>query len=167
MTSVSVIICAYTERRWSDLVAALDSVRSQRRPATEIIVVVDHNPKLLERLREQFSDLTLVANPGEPGLAAARNAGVATATASIAAFLDDDAVADPCWLERLVAGYADPNVIAVGGSIDPLWEGGRPRSFPPEFDWVVGCTYRGMPEAAGTVRNLIGANMSFRREVLH
>ena len=30
---------------------------------------------------------------------------------------------------------------------------------------MVGCTYRGMPEAASPVRNLIGCNMSFRREV--
>jgi glucosyl-dolichyl phosphate glucuronosyltransferase len=31
---------------------------------------------------------------------------------------------------------------------------------------VVGCTYRGMPEAPTGVRNLIGANMSLRRAVL-
>ena len=44
--------------------------------------------------------------------------------------------------------------------------GRRPRFFPAEFDWVVGCTYRGMPEEASVVRNLIGANMSFRRSAL-
>src|SRR5918911_3937810 len=70
MTTVSVVICAYSERRWNDLAAALDSVRSQTRRATEIVVVVDHNPRLLERLRETYSDLTLVENAGEPGLAA-------------------------------------------------------------------------------------------------
>ena len=53
----------------------------------------------------------------------------------------------------------------MGGTIEPRWLGGRPRSFPFEFDWVVGCTYRGMPTRHGAVRNLIGANMSLRREV--
>jgi len=53
----------------------------------------------------------------------------------------------------------------VGGAIEPHWQGRRPRWFPEEFDWVVGCTYRGMPRAATPVRNLIGCNMSFRREV--
>jgi hypothetical protein len=46
-----------------------------------------------------------------------------------------------------------------------MWLGGRPAWFPDEFLWVVGCTYRGMPEAARPVRNLIGCNMSFRRDV--
>jgi hypothetical protein len=36
---------------------------------------------------------------------------------------------------------------------------------PAEFDWVVGCTYRGMPTTTAPVRNLIGANMSMRRDV--
>ena len=36
---------------------------------------------------------------------------------------------------------------------------------PREFNWVVGCTHRGMPSTTAPVRNLIGCNMSFRREV--
>src|SRR5205085_69247 len=65
----------------------------------------------------------------------------------------------------LLPAYANLEVIGVGGTVEPLWLHGRPPWFPPEFDWVVGCTYCGMPEVAGPVRNLIGCNMSFRREV--
>ena len=43
---------------------------------------------------------------------------------------------------------------------------GRPGWFPPEFDWVVGCTHSGMPREPQAVRNLVGANMSFRRDAL-
>ncbi len=57
------------------------------------------------------------------------------------------------------------NVIGVGGAIEPVWLEGRPAWFPEEFDWVVGCTYHGMPQTQTGVRNLIGCNMSFRREV--
>jgi len=56
-------------------------------------------------------------------------------------------------------------VVGAGGFAAPVWAAGRPAWFPREFDWVVGCTYRGMPETASPVRNLIGCNMSFRREV--
>jgi hypothetical protein len=56
-------------------------------------------------------------------------------------------------------------VLGVGGAIVPVWAAGRPGWFPEEFDWVVGCTYRGMPDTAAPVRNLIGCNMSFRRRV--
>src|SRR6185312_4625824 len=78
---------------------------------------------------------------------------------------DDDATAEPDWLDQLAAGYADPRVCGVGGAIVPAWSVDRPHWFPAEFDWVVGCTYRGMPRVAGPIRNLIGANMSFRREI--
>lgn len=45
----------------------------------------------------------------------------------------------------------------------PAWESERPRWFPEEFDWVLGCTFTG--REPGTVRNLLGGNASFRREV--
>jgi hypothetical protein len=48
----------------------------------------------------------------------------------------------------------------------PEFEGGRPRWLPEEFDWVVGCSYRGLPSEPSPVRNLIGCNMSFRRDAL-
>jgi hypothetical protein len=81
------------------------------------------------------------------------------------ALLDDDATAAPDWLEQLLAGYCSPNTLGVGGAIEPHWQSRRPRWFPEEFDWVVGCTYRGMPSEPAPVRNLIGCNMSFRRQV--
>jgi len=62
-------------------------------------------------------------------------------------------------------GYQDEKVLGVGGAIVPMWPGNRPAWFPEEFDWVVGCTYQGMPTEARPVRNLIGCNMSFRSQV--
>jgi glycosyltransferase involved in cell wall biosynthesis len=162
---ISVVICAYTEARWHDLVAAVHSVRGQSVPPREIIVVVDHNPTLLERVHTEVPYVIAVDNQEAKGLSGARNSGIAAATGAVIAFLDDDGVAAPDWLEHLLPAYADPEVIGVGGSVEPLWLGGRPPWFPAEFDWVVGCTYRGLPEVTAPVRNLIGCNMSFRREV--
>jgi glycosyltransferase involved in cell wall biosynthesis len=162
---VDVVICAYTLDRWDDLLAAIDSVALQSLPAAQTIVVVDHAHELFARLGER-SDIVLVSNEGEPGLASARNAGIAETSATIVAFLDDDARADPDWLEYLVRSYANPFVLGVGGSASPVWDTGRPAWFPEEFDWVVGCTYRGMPTVSAEVRNMIGSNMSFRRDVL-
>ena len=167
---VSVVICAYTERRWGDLLAAIASVQQQSTPPLEVIVVVDHNDVLLERLGDHAwvvdgSDVRVAANTRSRGLAGARNTGVALATGDVVAFIDDDAVADTDWLKYLGAAFEHDGVLGVGGAIEPLWQHGRPAWFPAEFDWVVGCTYRGMPEFAGPVRNLIGANMAFRRDV--
>ncbi len=163
---VSVIICAYTEARWTDLLAAVAALRTQQTPPYEIVVVVDHNPALFERASNEpdLEGVRLLANSGPRGLSGARNAGVAHARGAILAFLDDDAIPEPDWLAQLLLAYRDPRVIAAGGAIEPLWPGARPRWFPEEFDWVVGCTYRGVPTAPMPVQRLIGCNMSFRRE---
>ena len=162
---ISVIICAYTEERWDDLVAAVESVKQQTLPPDEIIVVIDHNPSLVERAREHLSGVVVVENTEARGLRGARNSGIAAAKSQIIAFLDDDAAAIPDWLMFLTEGYTDPNVLGTGGTVTPFWVDNKPAWLPEEFYWVVGCTYRGMPQIATTIRNPIGANMSFRREV--
>ena len=163
---ISVIICAYTEDRWDDLVASVESVQQQTLSPKEIIVVVDHNPNLLKRVREHIAGVLAVENREVKGLSGARNSGVTVAQGAVIAFLDDDAIAEMNWLEHLAACYTDPHVLGVGGKIEPLWLGMRPAWLPEEFYWVVGCTYRGMPEAVQPIRNPIGANMSVRRHTL-
>ncbi len=162
---VSVVICAYTERRWDALVAAVDSVLNQNVPAHEIIVVIDHNPDMLVRATAEFPQARVVANVGVQGAGAARNTAVAIARGDLVAFLDDDAVASPSWIAEAVGSLRDPAVLGVGGTITPIWEGQRPPWFPDEFNWVVGCTYPGLPTAPAPVRNLIAANMFMRRDV--
>ena len=162
---VSVILCAYTEERWNELAAAVDSVRGQTRPPQEIILVIDHNPNLLEHARRHFLNETVIENREEKGLSGARNSGIAIASGKVIAFMDEDAVAEPDWLERLLEGYSDPLVSGVGGTIQPNWLVKPPGWFPEEFNWVIGCTYKGMPDRPAPVRNMIGANMSFDRTV--
>lgn len=164
--SVTVVICAYTSERWGMLLDVIESVRHQTMSPDQVLVVIDHNEELHERLVEIVDDVTIVESAGQPGLSGARNTGVALAESDIVAFLDDDAEAAPDWLERLLALYDDPDVLAVGGKVVPLWESGRPGYFAEELDWIVGCSHRGLPRVASEVRNVIGANMSFRLEVL-
>ena len=165
VSDVSVVICAHTEKRWDDTLAAVASVRAQTLAAREIILVVDHNPVLYERLKSALPDVTVVENREGRGLSGGKNTGVAIARGEIVAFLDDDAVAEPDWLRFFVDSYGDPGVVGVGGLTLPLWETKRPSWFPGEFDWVVGCTYVGMPRSRAPVRNVLGGNASFRREV--
>lgn len=164
--TASVVICAYTEERWHDIVAAVDSLRRQTHLPHEIILVVDHNPALLARAQAEFGDaVRVMENSGPRGLSGGRNTGIEVATAPLVAFLDDDATASPDWLARLASHCADANVLGAGSAAEPAWEGARPRWFPPEFYWVVGCSYRGMPERVAPVRNLFGGSMLLRKEV--
>lgn len=161
----SVVICVYTEERWDQLCAAIQSVRVQSLPSTEIIVVVDYNRALYERLTAAMPDVTVAENTETKGLSGARNTGSALARGEVIAFLDDDATAHPDWLKFMDDTYANPAVTGVGGLTVPNWQTARPWWMPEEFDWVVGCNYLGMPPSGVPVRNLLGGNMSFRREV--
>ena len=163
-TDISVVICSYTFNRWDGLIAAVESTLEQTIQPKEVIVVIDHNPELLERARAALPRATVIQNENLPGISGARNAGLSAATGEILAYLDDDAIASKTWLQDILAGYTSQRVLGAMGFIAPLWETERPGWFPEEFDWVIGCTYLGMP-AGGEVRNLFGAD-SFVREIL-
>jgi GT2 family glycosyltransferase len=166
---VSVVICAYDQGRWADLRCAVASVRAQAWDGVEVIVVVDHNPALLTLARREWhgaSDVRVVANAHRRGLSGARNSGVEAASGHVVAFLDDDATAARGWLVGLLAAFdqADAGrVVAVGGAARPAVDGPLPSWWPHEFDWVVGCSWTGLPTATAPVRNVIGCNMAFRR----
>jgi len=162
----TVVVCSYTLDRWHLLERAIQSVLRQERPADEVVLVVDHNETMLDQCRKAFPSLTTVSNTHRRGLSGARNTGVELASSEVIVFLDDDAVAAPDWLEQILRAYRDPTVAGVGGLVRADWDSGRPRWFPEEFDWVVGCTYRGLPSTAAPVRNLIGASMSLRASAL-
>ncbi|GAA1627186.1 glycosyltransferase family 2 protein [Georgenia ruanii] len=163
--TVSVVVCAYASERWPLLERAVRSLHGQTHPADEVVVVVDHNAELLRQARDGLPHVRVVANGAERGLSGARNTGVAHSSGAIVAFLDDDARAEPEWLARMVRHYDDPAVIGVGSLVQARWAEGRPAWYPREYEWVVGCSYRGQPTTVAEVRNPIGAGMSFRRRV--
>lgn len=165
LPTVSVIIAAFTMRRWDDLREAVASVRAQTAQVLETVVVIDHCPDLLALAARELPEVTVVANVGCRGAGGARNSGVASSRGEVVAFLDDDAFASPTWLENLLRHFANPNVVGVGGRLDPLWADTRPRWFPKEFDWAVGASYRGMPDSPVPVRNVWSGNMAIRRRV--
>lgn len=166
MTDASVVICAHTMDRWDELNRAVESVRNQTRTAREILVIIDNNEALRERAARDVKGAVVLANAKDPGLSGGRMTGVERATAAVICFLDDDAEADPHWLEELLDAYRDPAVLGAGGPVEPMWRAPPPSWFPDEFRWVVGCTYAGMHVANGRIRNPIGANMSVRADVL-
>jgi glucosyl-dolichyl phosphate glucuronosyltransferase len=162
--AVSIVIPTYRDDRWALLTRSVAAARSQRYPAAEVVVVVDHTPELYRRARRDLSGVTVLENLYDQGVSGNRNTGAFHTHTPLIAFLDDDTVADPHWLGRLVAPFADPDVVGTGGAIHPAWEGRPPRWLPDEFLWAVGGSYAGMPTATARVRNVWSASMVVRRE---
>ena len=115
--------------------------------------------------------LRVVPNAGD-GIAAARNAGIDAAAGEIVAFVDDDAVPEPTWLDHLVAALEETGAPAATGHV-------RGRN-GISFQWRDRVIRRDgfidirpgggdlpcvLPASAG-VTMLEGTNMAFRRDIL-
>jgi glycosyltransferase involved in cell wall biosynthesis len=170
---VSVVLCTHTLDRYDHCVEAAENVLEQTHDDVELVLVADGNDDVCSQFRTDYGDNQAVrveCLDENVGLLEARNAGAQGATGDVVAFLDDDAIPEEDWVERLVAVYDQYDVRAVGGRMTPAWVAGKPGFLPAEFYWLVGVTHRGFgpgePDEGvpGEVRNTFGSNLSFDRE---
>jgi len=163
-----------TRDRPDDLRQCLVSFSKQRRMPDEILVV-DNGPQTsaTREVVAEFAFATYITEP-RPGLDYARNAGVSAARGTIIAFCDDDVELHPGWCERLIAPFAEPQVMATTGLVLPLeLDTEAQRLF--EFYWSFGRGYstqdfrRGGNVARDPAREPwtigAGASMAFRASV--
>ena len=122
MGDVAVIVP--TLRRAESLERALRSLFAQTRVADRIaeIVVVDNDPSgsaagTVSGLKMASPWPLLYVHAPTPGVATARNAGLAATAAPLIAFLDDDEAASPAWLAALLRAQAETGADAVFGPI--------------------------------------------------
>ncbi|PSP72836.1 glycosyl transferase family A [Halobacteriales archaeon QS_3_64_16] len=165
---ISVVLCTYDPALYDAFREAADSVLAQTHPDRELVIVIDGNRDLAERVESDYGDredVLVHCNDRNRGLLASRNKGTELASGEAVAFLDDDAVADLEWLAELDAAYENHDALAAGGRMTPEWIAGEPRFLPAEFYFLVGVTHRGFAEGPREVRNTFGSNISFRRDV--
>lgn len=163
--TASVVIATY--RRPDHVRECLEHLRRQS-VMPERIIVVDASPDT--RTRDVVSGFPGVEyRRNERGIgstATSRAIGVADVEEDVVAFIDDDAYAEPEWLENLLRQYEDERVAAVGG---------RARNGQPgEEQEGIGRIGRLLPDGRLTgyfaadsgapveVDHLLGANMSVR-----
>lgn len=165
---ISVIICAFSMKRFEETAECINSVLNNDYKKFEIIIVIDGNEKLKQKIESEFkriNKILIVENKKNEGPSVSRNRGVDLAKGDIVAFIDDDAFATLDWLETIVKDFFEyPEISALGGKLIPVYENGA-RKLPEELLWIVGCTYKGHPVKKQFVRNVISANMAVKREV--
>jgi succinoglycan biosynthesis protein ExoM len=170
--TVKVAICIPTCQRPRSLARLLDSLDelSFSAGSPEVLVVVIDNDAQ-ERARE-----VVEGRPGpcrwpsayqvEPvrNIALARNRGIDAALswgADLLAFIDDDEVASPCWLERLLRAGEDPGAAIVAGPVLHRYEPGVP-------EWVIRGRFFEIPRSPSGKRVTMAftGNVLIRRDLL-
>jgi glycosyltransferase involved in cell wall biosynthesis len=170
MIKISAIICTF--KRPDYLRHALRSLGEQTLASEEFeVIVVDNCGDFeTERVFQEFSD-------GRPnfryvvearvGLSNARNTGCQDARGRYIAYLDDDAAADPRWLEALLSTFESVGAAAVGGRVWLDWQGQRPRWVPEKhlslFTFV---DHGDVGHRLKESEYLVGANIAFEKQAL-
>jgi GT2 family glycosyltransferase len=177
--TVSVVIASYA--RPAGLRAAVESLCAQSRVPEEIVIASWSGDARTRSVVEQLTHepakqsrrpVVKGVEVSELGVRGQENAGMAASTGSIVCFMDDDAVARPEWLARLLAHYADRAVGAVGGR-DVLQHAGQApdpgvrRLGRVRWFGRLHTNHHRLSQGVREVDFLKGCNMSFRRELLH
>jgi glycosyltransferase involved in cell wall biosynthesis len=128
MDQPAVSVVVPTRNRAAYLEVTLDSLSRQRSETPyELLVVDDGATDATPDVAERFG-VRLVRHPERRTLNAARNTGLHEARADLIAFVDDDVLVPPGWLDALAKGAArHPEAEAFGGPIRARFEGHAPR----------------------------------------
>ncbi len=172
LPEVDATVAVVTYERPEFVARCLEHLGRQTVAPGEVIVVDSSQSTDTARLvRERFPEVRYEICPAGIGATAtARDIAYRRTGGEVLAFVDDDAFAEPDWLERLLPIFADPEVGAVGGRqirgqpgelTDGLDEIGRLRD-----DGTLTGHFAADPGAPVPVDHLLGANMAFRRSVL-
>ncbi|MCS0582071.1 glycosyltransferase [Massilia pinisoli] len=111
--SVSVII--NTDGRAKSLATCLESLRYLRYPNFEVVVVAGPTRDGTHELCESYGDSIRYAVCPERNLSQSRNISIAISGGEFLAFLDDDSVPEPEWLDDVMPAFDDPDVAVAGG----------------------------------------------------
>ncbi|HVB15527.1 MAG TPA: glycosyltransferase [Stellaceae bacterium] len=168
---ITAVICTYN--RHDLLLDAIHGLQAQTLdPERYEIIVVDNSTDL--EARTEFwraappSRNLRVLTEDIPGLSRARNIGMRAAAAPIIAYIDDDAVAVPEWLEALLGIFDTDQAVGIaGGPVEPIW----PNSAPPWLHkWLQGfltiVDLGPQPRMLKETEWLAGTNIAFRKAAL-
>ncbi len=168
---VSIIII--TRNRPFLLRHCIERVLRQPYSHKEIIVVDSSSGDESEQVVAQYPEVISVRLRGQRNnMPQARNKGISASSGDVLAFIDDDSMVQPGWLEALVNAYAGETVGAVGGRIIDMPEpfcdqiSGSPCLIIKPSGRVFRRGVGLLSTESREVDHLPGANMSFLREVL-
>jgi len=167
---LSVIICTYN--RANLLRSAIQSLLEQSLEMSKYVIIVvdnastdDTSAVVREFQRQCACPQIILAQEPRQGLGHARNTACQIAKTAYVAFMDDDCMAAPVWLESVLNSFENvrPTPWSVGGPVLPLYNGPKPVWFKDTYETD---TWGDRPRFLKKGESFTGCNMSFRKDVI-
>ena len=165
MAAPMVSVVVPTRDRATYLEVTLDSLAGQHDGTPhEVVVVHDGADESTTAVTAAHHGVRYVGHGSRRGLNAARNTGIRETRAPLIAFVDDDVLVPPEWLEALVEGarrHSDAE--AFGGPIRARFEGRVPRGCGREQPPI---TTLDLGPVDRECKSVWGANLAVRRSAV-
>jgi glycosyltransferase involved in cell wall biosynthesis len=168
--NITVILCTFNRRQ--SLAETLESIVASRLPngvEWDVLVVDNNSTDNTRKVAEDFSRryprrFRYVFEP-KPGKSFALNTGIGEARGNVLAFVDDDVIVDPDWLQGLTAALRDDEWAGTGGRTLPAETLSTPSWFSLDLAGAL-CAYFDLGDVPCELdRAPYGANMAFRKEM--
>jgi glycosyltransferase involved in cell wall biosynthesis len=151
------------------LTKVLSGLEAQTYRNFEVIIVDNNKAKQkFDKLPSFDYDLKVI-HESRIGLSIARNTGIAYAQGQYVAFLDDDAVPEPIWLDELISGFIRYNTSVIGGAVKLVLPDDLPLWFVPELRiFLAELLYEGkdIPNI-DEAKYIVGANMCVKKSIFN
>lgn len=146
------------------------AIENQKTKLIFEVIIVDNAPNISKETTDTLPSFVRIIREPKQGLSRARNTGILVSKGDIIAFIDDDVIPAPTWIDATMQAYKIPDTLCVGGPVIledsdsvryPIWFSDYFLRFiiPPKF-----------PESTGIIKApyyIIGANMSFKRNIFN
>lgn len=163
---ITVAICTYN--RADALDGSVTSTFGQETGVAFEVMVVDNNSSdntgdVVAALQARYPGLRYLVEE-KLGLSHARNRALAEASSEIVAYIDDDCVTLPGWLDNLARAFDAPEVGCAGGRVHVGYPGNhRPEWLTPDMEGILG-HYNCGPDLR-EVTEIRGGNFATRRDI--
>lgn len=169
---LSVIICTYNRDKYiaESITAIVNQIFDY--PTCELLVInnnsTDQTDSICTNLLQSGFQFRYIIETTQ-GLSAARNRGIQEANGEILVFIDDDAMAREHFLKNILAMYQKyPEMAASGGRIYPRFESKKPAWMSRFLVPLMSVIDKGNAVIPFKGSHYpIGANMAFRKEIIH
>ena len=172
---ISIIICTYNREKY--IGPLLESIAKNDYPKNDYeILLVDNNctdntRAVCDAFAKQHVDVAFryVVEP-EQGLSAARNKGIKESKGDIIIYVDDDALVDSNYISSYADHFANnPNTMAAGGPIEPLYETEEPKWMSPYTKALLTAWMNYGPKVCEYPKGRYpgGGNAAYRKEIFN